>query len=583
MAWKWIQRLCGATSVKKARRPQRFLPQMLALEDRAVPAVIVQRGFEGIRAGDVGTGAVPPDTALAVGPGQVIEMVNAAARISTKDGATLDHIDMTVMFPPQTPFALTFDPVVVYDDVAQRFYVAILEVDTLALTSFLHIAISNTSTPASFTTDFTERITIDLVQTSNINGLLWGDYPKMGYNYDGLFVTTNMFSFVGNIYDHTQIVSFLKPTILDQNNATLRFNQTNRNDLNFTMVPALMHDAKPFEPMYFIGASGDSDTALRITKMTNHFAPNPGFVVHDIAVPHYNNGNTPPAIQPDDFIPPLSTLTTNDTRIQAAATRRNRLVTTHAIDKSGEATVRWYEIDINPALGVPTLIQNGDIDPGPSVYTFFPAIDIAANLDIGITYMQVSPFEFLSMYVTGRKQTDPKTLMQPPVLVRGGDAFYAVGVANRLGDYAGIGVDPLNPNVFWAANEYASAHIAADNWATWISAFNVSPLIPSPVKLINPLRWNIDRATGNLVGNLIVSNTSPTITGNLTLHINVPDASVTLVTPVGTRTGNRYTVPMTGPFVQNVPRVVPIVISNPLRRPLGTALIGIGFSLGDRF
>ena len=65
--------------------------------------------------------------------------------------------------------------------------------------------------------------------------------------------------------------------------------------------------------------------------------------------------------------------------------------------------------------------------------------------------------------------------MQPLMLVKRGETNYQGG---RAGDYSGISVDPVNPNTFWAANEYATLQTAIFNWASWVANF---PWSPSPL------------------------------------------------------------------------------------------------------
>jgi hypothetical protein len=99
--------------------------------------------------------------------------------------------------------------------------------------------------------------------------------------------------------------------------------------------------------------------------------------------------------------------------------------------------------------------------------------------------------------------------------------------------------------------------------------------LPSPIKLLNPLRYIFDRATNTFNGTLTLTNTTSTITGILTLTITVPDASIQVLNPGGTRVGNTITVPLTGPFVKNQPLRIAVQLLNPLKLPLGSIQIGI--------
>ena len=130
--------------------------------------------------------------------------------------------------------------------------------------------------------------------------------------------------------------------------------------------------------------------------------------------------------------------------------------------QGGDATARWYEFDVTG--GVASLKQQGNIDPGPGVHTYFPSIAINAAGDIGLTYMQSSASEYVSMYVTGQRAGDPAGAMGIPALVKAGDTTYPGG---RGGDYSGITVDPVT-DTFWAANEVI---LRSAFWSTWIGEF----------------------------------------------------------------------------------------------------------------
>ena len=161
---------------------------------------------------------------------------------------------------------------------------------------------------------------------------------------------------------------------------------------------------------------------------------------------------------------------TGDTRILNVEWRGDRLVASQTVGISGNARARWYEFDTS---GTPSLTQQGTISPGAGIHTYYPSIAIAANGDLGMTFMQSSSKEFVSMYVTGRFPAEPPGTMQTPVLVKAGEANYAAFDCTtldgcRAGDYSGITVDPDSSSVFCAANEYATSDVS-ENWGTWIA------------------------------------------------------------------------------------------------------------------
>src|SRR6266446_2450358 len=149
---------------------------------------------------------------------------------------------------------------------------------------------------------------------------------------------------------------------------------------------------------------------------------------------------------------------------------------------------RWHEISTGGAT--PSMVQQGEINPGPGIDTFMPSAALAPDGTIGMTYIEsAAGVEDMSMYVTGRAPSDPLGTMQVGVKVSPDplpNQFYNYN-GSRIGDFSGITVDPSDPTTFWAVNEYA---IQADpaglipNWGTYIGQFNVdtSPGVPPPSK-----------------------------------------------------------------------------------------------------
>jgi hypothetical protein len=197
-------------------------------------------------------------------------------------------------------------------------------------------------------------------------------------------------------------------------------------------------------------------TTLRAVRMDNVLSSSPSFTAFPVAVPPYLNPF--PALQPGGLF------NTNDSRILNAAWRGNRLVAAQTVAGLFTAQARWYDLNVG---GVPTLTQSGRISRGFLVSTYFPSIEINAAGDLGLTYMESSYREYVSMYLTGQKHGAVPGTMEPGVLVKAGQGTY-LGI--RGGDFSGISVDPVN-DTFWAANEYSRSSF--DLWGTWAANFTV--------------------------------------------------------------------------------------------------------------
>jgi hypothetical protein len=54
------------------------------------------------------------------------------------------------------------------------------------------------------------------------------------------------------------------------------------------------------------------------------------------------------------------------------------------------------------------------------IHTYYSSIEIAANGDIGMTFMQSSSTEFMSMYVTGQNAANSPGQLRTPMLAKAG-------------------------------------------------------------------------------------------------------------------------------------------------------------------
>jgi autotransporter-associated beta strand protein len=241
------------------------------------------------------------------------------------------------------------------------------------------------------------------------------------------------------------------------------------------LVPAVMHGTNPGDPMWLVEEKGleqdGSNIFLRVVKMTNVLSATPTFTDNYVKIPDYTITPFPADTQGQ-------ITTTLDNRILSADWRNNQLVLSQNVGIPGDTDVhaQWYLL--STAGSAPSLLQQGAISPGAGVDTEMACVALGTDGSIGMTYLESSPTENMSMYVTGRSTADALGTMETPVLVKSGEMNYQ---GTRTGDFSGITLDPTAPggNTFWAVNEYATTttQITVPNWGTWIAQFKV----PTPV------------------------------------------------------------------------------------------------------
>ncbi|MEP6592466.1 MAG: hypothetical protein ABJC51_02170, partial [Acidobacteriota bacterium] len=199
-------------SLSSARVPSAHVPRPNGLD---VSGPLGSSGFNGLthadqRLADRGNqySIEPPDQALAVGNGLVLEAVNLAIRVRSTAGASAQVVSLNKFFVGDSAIIRSIprygrfvsDPKAYYDAVHQRWFATALTIATdpnsgaLLPHSDVRIAVSQTSSPRG-----TWRIYV--LDTTNGDGSspnhpgcpCFGDQPLLGADADGLYISTNEF------------------------------------------------------------------------------------------------------------------------------------------------------------------------------------------------------------------------------------------------------------------------------------------------------------------------------------------------------------------------------------------------------
>jgi hypothetical protein len=482
-----------------AKRLPTRRPRLEVLEDRALPSVVLGLGIDGTNYQNAMSGSVPPDTIAAAGPTHVMELVNSAIAIYTKAGTLVSRQLFSQFFSKfGFPNSDLFDPQVRYDELAGRFIVGVDQQNSTAQTSNYLFAVSNTSDP---TQGFTEMHKIALKQGSG-SSASWGDFPHLGYNADTYTLTTNQFGFSSGFFTKIQLIRIAKTSVLDKNNSTFTMYRSSiaYSGANFTLIPAEQHGAVAGDPVWAVEVSQAAAHTIRIAKITNALSSMPIITWYAVSVPSFGS---PPAATSAGNVK----MDTGDTRILSVALRNGRLVTAHTVGLNSVATAVVNEFNVSGSS--PSLTQTITIAPGSGINTYYPSVDINSAGDLGVTYMESSSSEMVSMYVGG--QVTAGSPLQT-ALAQAGLADYTAfdGSPHRAGDYSGITVDPVDDS-FWAANEYATA-ATSDNWGTHIRNFTVTSTVPPPgggsaVVVVGPA----PASGGGMVGRLPIREDVPVV------------------------------------------------------------------------
>jgi|GEM_PF-159015 len=184
----------------------------------------------------------PPDQGLCVGNGFEVEAVNDVFNVFDASGNSVlpDNTSTNIVsgFPRNVNHAVDLnsfygyapainrstgvraqfvtDPSCLYDAATQRFFLVVLTLESTPGGAFTHvnhldIAVSQTANPAGTWNIYRVDVTNDGTNAGGVNPCpCLGDYPHIGADANGFYVTTNAYPWATNGFDGAQIYAFSK-------------------------------------------------------------------------------------------------------------------------------------------------------------------------------------------------------------------------------------------------------------------------------------------------------------------------------------------------------------------------------------
>ncbi len=409
------------------------------------------------------TNYIPPDPSMAVGPNHIIVCVNSVFRIFDKQGNLLKNINAgawwSAVYPEESG-----DPQVIYDHYAGRWVLVWMQVNSTAQTAADLIAYSDDDDPLGVW--YLYRLPL----TS------WGDYPKLAFDEDALYIMTRQITFPG-FYQYNLVRIINKADFYASNGG-----QVSYNDLYNIRTPGLgtggaaldvIHPAISYTPgdgawlFWARGSIGSTQSSVfyALYKITNPLT-NPGLKGKTFAVPTY-------------YTPPLggqlgggAGLETIGWISRAPIVRDGYLYVVHDIrnsTNSAYSSVKYLKVD----LSVPSIVENVEFG-NAGYYYLFPGLTVDKDNNMTVTFTRSATTEYAGAYFSTKLAGEPPGL-NPSLPIAEGQGNYVVDFGqgrNRWGDYMGIFLDPVTEKNVWMLTEFASA---TNTWGT-----QVGEIIPGP-------------------------------------------------------------------------------------------------------
>ena len=365
----------------------------------------------------------PPDQALCVGGGKIVESVNTVVRVRDTSGNQLTaSIPLNEFFgltpeihrgPPPVFGDFTSDPKCYFDAASSRFFLTVLQADVNAATgafsgrTHVYLAVSQTSDPVAVWNTF-------IIDTTNdgLNGTpshagcpCLGDQPLIGADANGLYISTNEFPLFSNGFNGAMVYALSKAALVAGSigGTQALFLQTLAEGTAYSVQPATTPPGDTFASAnggteYFLSAldfNGTTDNRIAVWKLTNtsSLATTPDLTMTSSLVTTVTYGQPPAVTQKTGSTPlidwlkatgqsneHLSLLNSNDDRMNQVVYAHGNLwgaVNTAIKGPSGPTRTGIAYFIVDPS-GTPRVVKDGYVAvAGDSV--MYPAVAATAS------------------------------------------------------------------------------------------------------------------------------------------------------------------------------------------------------------
>jgi hypothetical protein len=408
-------------------------------------------------------GVFPPDTEGDVGLNHYFLMINSSFAIYDKTGIQLygpaDNSTIWNGFPGPWTGTNDGDPIVVYDELADRWFVSQFAVNTSNGTFWELVAISQTPDP----TGAYYRYAFEFPY--------FNDYPKFGVWPNGYLGTFNYFNPGSMTYRGAGAVVLDREAMLagDPEAQMIMFGT---NSSKYTILPADFDGTPPpaNEPAYFAHINTTGNKQLEIWKAVinwNNPTSSTYTLANSLAVESFNASvGTIPQPNTTQRLSSIGGVLMYRLQYRNFGSHQT-LIANHTVNVSARAAIRWYELRKTGTNW--SIFQQGTYAPDND-HRWMGSIAMNANGNIALGYSVSGASTFPSIRYTGRTANAPLGTMNIPetVIVNG---LYAQTNVDRWGDYSAMSIDPADDSTFW----YTQMYRLASNWRTRIASFNLAP------------------------------------------------------------------------------------------------------------
>jgi IPT/TIG domain-containing protein len=497
----------------------------------------------------------PPDEDIAVGPTDIVQVVNSAVYVFNRSGAVLGAADLN-RFMFVTPGYSSTDPRVIYDTGGSRFWITITEVPTsftgCPASQPVLIAVSPSSNPLPFAGWLVYALPMKVFGGTTGQPLTeFGDQPGLGVASNTITVTWS--DYACNLNFNGSEVDVLQKTDYEHNTGN-------------TSVYFFYNGPPAPQPVQAIGSMSVSYVLDNQSDCAPSVCASPAAEVDEFTgTPEGSGGvtslppidvpmaptlvdgttfSTPPADQP----PPGPTLQTDDDRFLNAVWQGGEIWT--ADDTScmptGDTVLRsclnYIEIGADGAGTVNSTLTNQINNFGVNgAALFYPAVSVDSSGNL-FTVFNESSTTMLPSIMAATLPSGGTTLSSFQTLHTSSTYYNAgpCGSGCRWGDYAGAAQDPANPKDVWVVSGSADGSLAAPCTlhSCWNTRINQLTLAGPTITSLTPNSGPVAGGQTVTVGGFdFASDTTVTFAGTPIAISALTPESFTFVTPLSATAG----------------------------------------------
>jgi hypothetical protein len=412
------------------------------------------------------SGFFPPDTMGAAGPNQFVELINGRYTVFSKSGEILQDQALNSFWINSgvSPSGFPFDPRVLFDKLSGRWFAVSLD-NEQSDNSFL-VAVSSTSNPLDPWNGFK-------IDTDPGVGQFWADFPMLGVDSDGVYVSANMYH-VGTEANAAKVNLLVLPKI--------SLLSAKSGEAIGTVIDGVISNSPNVyaDPPVYLVPHAYPPVLVQATPNSFVFTRLGGTVIDPKIGATTTVAIAPRAVplsgahQPDGS----TTLDYGGSPLHASVVFRDgSFWGVQSIQgNSGRIAVRVVQISESLAVQQEQLIED------PASDFLFPSVAVGENGDVALGFTATGPNagQFPSGFATLGTTVGGSTTFAAPMVTRAGLANYSIVDdlgRNRWGDYSAVTVDPSNSRVFWSIQEFA---LNSNAWSTQISELSILAISAQP-------------------------------------------------------------------------------------------------------